>query len=225
MRKKNKISFSSESTSNYPIIIDGETEKWYFEMLKKNEPSLNIKIKPELSNKKSIEEQYNLAIKLVNEEYSKVFWIIDLDVIIKETKECKKNKEKPIDTLSNYIDSIISNENYKDKVVIIINNPCLELWILLHYNFTTKSYNNCKELTSDLKKYLSGYSKKEIYYKKKGNDIYFRLKDKLENAIANSKSLGQFDKENYIKSISEMWKFFDTEPIKTYFQSKITINN
>lgn len=71
----------------------------------------------------------------------------------------------------------------------------------------------------------SGYSKKEIYYKKKGNDIYFRLKDKLENAIANSKSLGQFDKENYIKSISEMWKFFDTEPIKTYFQSKITINN
>lgn len=223
MKKKNKISFDVNTTSKYPIVVDGETEKWYFEMLKRNEPSLRIEIKPELSNKKSLKDQYELVRDLLDKEYSKVFWIIDLDVIIKETKECKKGKLTPIECLASYIDKLdkYNNNNRKkntNKAILIINNPCLEFWILLHYSETTKYFGSCETVTKELKKYLKDYEKKKDYYRKQNNDIYIKLKDNLKQAINNSKSIGGFNKNLADKSFSEMYKFFYENPFKKHFE-------
>ncbi|NCC17997.1 MAG: RloB domain-containing protein [Bacteroidia bacterium] len=220
MRKNKKISFDKGKTSIYPIVVDGKTEKWYFQMLKRNEPELRVAIKPELSCDKTLDEQYNLVCDLLGKEYSMVFWIIDLDVIIKETKECKKGIETPIKKLTKYIDKINDLNNDKEhnnKVIIIINNPCLEYWILLHYILTTRQFNNCVEVTKNLKQHLKDYEKTEKYYTQCNNDIFLKLKNNLKKAISHSKNLGQFDKNSAEKPISEMWKFFHEEPFKTHF--------
>ncbi len=72
---------------SFAIVVDGETEVWYLQMLKRNERNIRVSIKPEIPNKKSVEEQYNLVCELSTKEFTKVFWIIDLDTVIKEENE------------------------------------------------------------------------------------------------------------------------------------------
>ena len=73
----------------YAIVVDGSTERWYLDMLKRNErDKLTINISPFLSTQMSIEEQYEKVIEL-SENNSKVYWIIDYDTVIKETRESK----------------------------------------------------------------------------------------------------------------------------------------
>lgn len=38
------------------VVVDGDDEVWYLQMLKRNEPKIRISIKPEIPNKKSVEE-------------------------------------------------------------------------------------------------------------------------------------------------------------------------
>lgn len=48
----------------------------------------------------------------------------------------------------------------KDKNIdIFSSNPCFELWYLLHFRYSTKPYNSCKEVIDELKKYMPDYRK------------------------------------------------------------------
>ncbi|MBP9134766.1 MAG: RloB domain-containing protein [Saprospiraceae bacterium] len=49
-------------------------------------------------------------------------------------------------------------ENY-ENVVVIVNNPCLEFWFLLHFEKTSKYFNTCSSAETQLKKYLPNYEK------------------------------------------------------------------
>jgi len=42
-----------KSNPSYAVVVDGETEIWYLQMLKRNERSLNINLEPKLPQKKS----------------------------------------------------------------------------------------------------------------------------------------------------------------------------
>ena len=55
---------------------------------------------------------------------------------------------------------------------------------------------------------LKDYSKTRKYFTQEGNDIYKRLKPYLEEAIANSKTTGEFDYENLEKGFCSMHKLF-----------------
>ncbi|MCH7408176.1 RloB family protein [Belliella sp. DSM 111904] len=92
MRQSRKIRIQSSPT--FAFVVDGETEIWYLQMLKRNERQLRLNIKPEIPNKKSIQDQFELVENLAESEYSKVFWIIDLDTIIKESRETRKGKKQ-----------------------------------------------------------------------------------------------------------------------------------
>ena len=75
----------------YSIIVDGETEVWYFQMMKRHEKLLNrVDIKPELPKKKRFSEQFKL-IKENAKIYDEVIWLIDFDTIIKEEQELTRN--------------------------------------------------------------------------------------------------------------------------------------
>lgn len=76
---------------SFVVVVDGETEKWYLEMLKQNEPDVLFNITPKILQKKNINQQYKLVTDLSEEEYDKVFWIVDLDVLLKEEREKKGN--------------------------------------------------------------------------------------------------------------------------------------
>ncbi len=36
----------------FAIVVDGETEMWYLQMLKRNERDIRVSIRPEIPNKK-----------------------------------------------------------------------------------------------------------------------------------------------------------------------------
>lgn len=199
MRNKRKIPFISKP--KLAIIVDGYTEYWYLKMIQRNEKNTNIDIKPEIPQKKTLIDQYNKVVDL-SKIYDKVIWIIDLDVILKESK---------LSELLRYKKSIKSEFS---NILMIINQPCLEYWILLHFNLTCPLFRNCGQAERLLLKYFSNYSKTEKFYTKQGNDIYLKLKDNLSNAITNSKKLEEFNYQSPYKGFTEMHVLFEELGIK-----------
>lgn len=193
----------------YGFVGDGETELWYLQMLKKNEKTLTVTIKPELPQKKSVDEQFNYVVSLA-EVHEKVFWIVDMDVIIRETREFKGPRDKaPAAILKQRYEQITNDPVLRNKVVFIGNTPCLEYWILLHVFQTTRYYDTCDQVCHEIVKHepLTGYEKTKKYYLQ-ANDIYKRLKPYLNTAKTNALRTGSFDPDNLQKGLSEMHKIF-----------------
>lgn len=187
----------------YAIVVDGSTERWYLDMLKRNErDKLTINISPFLSTQMSIEEQYEKVIEL-SENNAKVYWIIDYDTVIKETRESKSGV-----TVEQKFIELREKALKTENISVIVNTPCLEFWLLLHYKKTAKFHDKCAPIEKELKKHLTDYQKTKKYYTKQGNDIYLKLKDKLKTAIdSNSKGL-KFDPLNTKKATCEMRDLF-----------------
>ena len=130
----------------FAIVADGETEIWYLQMMKQNERQVRLTIKPELPKKKRIEDQCELVCKLAQGEYDKVFWIVDLDQITKEQREATGGKKDPMRTFIECREKVLHGKKYAKRVRVIVNNPCLEFWFLLHYTHTDKSFGGYEEL-------------------------------------------------------------------------------
>ena len=207
MRKSRKFKLKGKNT--YASVVDGDTEVWYLQMLKRNERTLSVNIEPKLPSKKSISEQFEM-VKSLAEDYSKVFWIVDYDVISKETREAKKGAETAEQLFIRLSEAVNKIEN----VVVIVNNPCLEFWFLLHFEKTSKLFTACSSAEKQLKKYLTDYEKTKQYFTKQNNNIYLKLKGQICQAIDNSGKLNIFDKYNTGQAFCEMDLFFNLSEIK-----------
>jgi len=210
MRRNKNLPFKIKP--KYAIVVDGDCEFWYIQMLKRNERLINVNLEPKIPQKKKLSEQYELVIEL-SKIYDKVFWVIDFDVINSETRSASKGKQAAIHKFKDYYDNI--EKNYKD-VHTIINNPCLEFWILLHFEMTSKYFDSCDKVIKKLKthKSISDYKKSQKYYTKQGNDIYLKLKPYLKQAIINSNKLKGFDFQNPDSGLSQMQLFFESDNLK-----------
>lgn len=200
---------------SFVVVVDGKTEVWYLNMLKRNERKIRVSIKPEIPNKKSVEEQYNLVCDLSTKEFTKVFWLVDLDTVIKEENEVPKGKKSPLKSFEEYRTDL--TKNYKN-VVVIVNNPCLEFWFLLHFKKTSKYFMYCSSVEAELKKHLKDYEKTQKYFTRQNDDIYFKLKPYLKTALQNAMALGTFDNENPQKAMCEMELLFQSDELKTHFE-------
>ena len=60
----------------YSIVVDGETEVWYFQLLKQYESLKNVDIKPDLPKRKKLSELYDLVVENAA-EFTKVIWVIE----------------------------------------------------------------------------------------------------------------------------------------------------
>lgn len=208
MRKTRKVPFTVKT--RFAIIVDGDCESWYFQMLRRNENKINVDLKPEIPQRKKLKEQFEKVIEQ-SKHYDKVFWIVDYDVISSETKLAEKGAESAKQEFKKYVLEL--RKNYKN-ILIIINNPCLEFWILLHFETTGKYFDNCEGATKQLKKHLPDYEKTSKYFTKQDKDIYLRLKPKLKTAIANAKKLKAFDLDNPATGMTEMYLLFEVEELK-----------
>jgi len=208
MRRKRR--YTQPQKTNFAIVVDGKTEVWYFQMLKRNEPSLQVNIEPKIPQKKSLSEQYKKVCELA-ENFTKVFWIIDLDVVIAETRSAKKGSKSQIKILEEYLNVL---ENDFKNVITILNNPCLEFWFVLHFEQTTKYFDKCIKAETHLKKYLKDYEKTQKYFTKQNNDIYLKLKPNLSDALSNTRKTGRINLNELEQGICEMNLFFETEQIK-----------
>ena len=71
--------------------------------------------------------------------------------------------------------------------------PCFEVWLLLHYSYTTRSFSaggdasNCELVVSEVNNHIPGYQKGS-------RDIYTKICDKVDIAITNAKKLESFHK-------------------------------
>ncbi|WP_348800575.1 RloB family protein [Flavobacterium adhaerens] len=212
MRKSKQIQHKTNPA--LAVVVDGDTEIWYLQMLKRNERDIRVSIKPEIPNKKSIEEQYKLVCQLSSKEFTKVFWIIDLDTIVKETNEAPKGKKSPLKIFEEYRADLVNNF---ENVIVIVNNPCLEFWFLLHFEKTSKYFNNCLGAETQLKKHLKNYEKTQKFFTKQNDDIYLKLKPNLKVALQNSLALGNFQNQAPTNAMCEMELFFHSDELKKYF--------
>ena len=97
------------------------------------------------------------------------FVIVDLDN--------KESKAKEIHQLK--------TKNRVEK--FIVSNPSFEVWYLLHYEYSTRSYMNADAVIRELKKHYPEYEKT--------SDMYPLLKDKMSEAVANAEKLEAYHKE------------------------------
>ncbi|HEU0124979.1 MAG TPA: RloB family protein [Daejeonella sp.] len=212
MRINRPISLKIRPT--FAIVVDGDCEVWYLQMLKRNERSILVNIEPKIPQRKRLSEQFEIVIKL-SEDYTKVFWIVDFDVIALETRNAKIGSKSALQSFLEYRKTIA--EKYKN-IIIIVNNPCLEFWLLLHFEETSKYFETCEGAERQLKKYLKDYEKTQKYYTKQDKDIYLRLKTNLVDALKNSKALKLFDTTNPNKGMSEMHFFFEASEFGQLFR-------
>ena len=206
MRKKRTIKKPC-GKKVYSLVVDGETEKWYFQLKKSHEELSTINIRPDLPVKKKLHEQFEYVKEQANHA-DKVIWLVDFDTILKENRERKQGEKSIIKEFQQYKSQLEKYEN----IEVCVNTPCLEFWLLLHFKSTSRFYSSCERVTRDLKEssyLLSDYKKTEKYYKKRDNDIYKKLMPFLATARTNARNNGQFDSNNPETGIAEMWKIFD----------------
>lgn len=215
MSRNRKIPFKKKSIF-YTFVVDGECEFWYIKMLKRNERNINVNLEPQIPQRKKLSEQYEKVIEL-SKDYDKVFWVIDFDVINRESRSVKKGNKTALQEFKEYFNII---KNYTN-IIIIINNPCMEFWLLLHFETVSKYYETCEKVIKQLKKhkYLADYEKTQKYYTKQDNDIYLKLKPYLFTAITNAKKIGKFDLNKPHSGMSQMQFLFETIELKKIIET------
>lgn len=195
------------------IIVDGQTEKWYLEKVKVHyscDALKSVRLEPQLPQHKKIKELIDLAEQKANDGYKQVFLVIDFDEVIEN-----KGEFEAFQAFYQKCDCNPDGVSYGDNVKVIINNPCLEYWHLLHFIKTGKYYSGYNEMEGDLQKVFSGYNKGERFYC--GNpDIYTRLggDDGLAKARENAIPLLPFSiqtcKEKGVSEMGRLFDYFDT---------------
>ena len=181
----------------YCIVVEGKTEQWYLQLIKKHEAlPEKIDIKPELPKRRGFNELKDLLNDFLK-TYDRVFWVIDLDHFINNHQ---------IENLKNIITLLRKDDKHK-KLEILINNPCLEFWYLLHFRNTGKEYSGCEPVIKEIKKCgpLSNYQKTEKYYKG-SRDIYQKLKPYQKNAVENAWQLDKLNQGDICKSNAQIYK-------------------
>ncbi len=155
--KNGRETKEKETLERVLIVSEGiKTEPIYFEKLVEHLKLVTTDIKVTGAKHSCPQKVVGYVIEIYEEtkntkdEYDLVFCIIDKDAH------------------PHYEDALLDANRYTPKNILhIINStPCFELWLLLHYTYTTKPFNKtmnksiCEALIKDeLKKYLPNYVK------------------------------------------------------------------
>jgi hypothetical protein len=158
--------------TTFLIVCEGSCEEIYFKNLKKIERLPNLKIDIHNPKKSTPVKIIDYAKKKQKEyKYDIAFCLIDGDVL-------RPGDIKP-----------------STKIEPVISYPCFEVWLLLHFEYTSTDFYDCKNLIDlKLKKYIADYEKSQAYHRRK--NFYGMLKDNIKNAINNAKRLDEENKKN-----------------------------
>lgn len=166
-KQKNKIIIAVEGKN--------KTEKLYFDNFDDGKKSYSITIaKGNDTDPLKLVKSLDKEIKkrgLSLSEGDIVFCVFDVDV------DPNKNK---------IINEAIEFAKEKD-IKIITSTPCVELWFLLHFEYTTANLTNI-EVIKRLKKFYSNYEK--------NINIFPNINSNVDVAIKNAKQLEKYQKDN-----------------------------
>ena len=135
-----------------------------------------------------------LSIKDDN-EYDLVFCVIDRDTHNDFDPVLNKIKQQP--------------KKFKEKIQAIVSIPCFEVWVLLHFVYSSAPFENCNAVCKKIKKPFPEYEKEEMRI------LYPFLKDKTGEAIKNARklvaSMEVTDSKNPITYIHEVVEILQKE--------------
>jgi hypothetical protein len=132
---------------------------------------------------------------------------VDYDVIRQQSAQQQAGTPKSFEkflTLSNKFKKLIDLKKYSDKeVFVLINNPSIEFWYLLHFEKTSRFYPTSEAVEKRLVSYFSEYTKKD---KKFRSSVFNLLKANLNTAIENARVLE--DNEKDVQARADIFKIF-----------------
>ncbi|MDD3721323.1 MAG: RloB family protein [Lutibacter sp.] len=176
MARKRRDPKGKKINPTFFVFCEGETEECYINLLKAEYRIPSIVIHPRIGGN-NITENY-----------------------IQNYKKDKPTHEKDITFLLYDLDvpTMLQRLSKINNCMLLVSNPCLELWFLLHYKNQTSSTNNAyciKELINRNKSYKKGL-------------IDSKLKDKLEakrnDALKRARNLTEYDNPS-----STVYKFIE----------------
>ncbi len=180
-RKRGNYSRKSKRVILVSYEGKNKTEKIYFNNFCNRENDFVIQIVPGNETdpvnlvKQTIQKKNELGLDLDADD--RAFCIFDTDT--------KMQKEKQI------IEAINLASKYNIKIVT--SCPCFEVWLLLHYEYTTGYLDN-DSVISKLRKHNDKYEK--------NYNIYPEIKTYVNTAIANAKKLEKYQLEKKKKKNS-----------------------
>jgi hypothetical protein len=158
------------------IVGDGQTERIYFSDVRDTDRPANLAIFPDYPGKIGDYRGVLDRATVLLDSYNRVYALIDMDTVIRQTQLPAYNQAKGLAQTAG--------------IIVLENNPCFEIWFLLHFLQTGKLFNNCDEVSVELRKNnrIPGYDKSEKFLK--NARLYHRHKDRLINhAIPNANHL------------------------------------
>lgn len=175
MRRRNINSRKSKKVILVAFEGKNKTENNYFSNYRLRDKDYIIKLVPgnetdpiNLVNKTIIKVK-ELGLNL--EENDRAYCIFDTD--LDERKNMQIIKARKLAK--------------KYHIIMITSNPCIELWFLLHFEYTTAWLSN-NDVINKLTKYYPKYEK--------NINIFPEIKDKVSEAIKNAKKLESFQLDN-----------------------------
>lgn len=166
-KQKNKIIIAAEGKN--------KTEKIYFSHFDDGKKSYSISFA-----KGNYTDPFNL-VKMLIDEIKK----IGLDLTDGDEAYCVFDTD--MDPTKNSIISEAKKLAIDNNIKIISSTPSIELWFLLHYDYTTANMSN-KDLMNRLKSYYINYDKNV--------DIYPHINSKINEAIEKAKRLEKYQLDN-----------------------------
>lgn len=158
------------------IVGKGQTERIYFSDVRDTDRPANLSIFPDyprkIGNYKGVLDR---AISLVG-NYNHIYALIDVDKIIQDNQQAAYTQDKTVAEA--------------EGIIVLENNPCFEMWLLLHFVHTGRLFTNCNQVSEQLRRNgsIPNYDKSEKFLK--NARLYKTYKAQLiEQAIPNAKRL------------------------------------
>ena len=172
-RQRNKRDIKSKRVILVALEGKNKTEKNYFDNFNNRDKNYVIKTVPgnETDTVNLVKQAVKTSYKLSLNEDDKIFCIFDTDI--------NQYKNKQINEAL-----LLAKEN---NVTIITSSPCIEIWFLLHFLYTTSNMNS----DDVIKKLRSFYPK----YNKNCN-IYPFINNNINKACERAKTLEKYHVTN-----------------------------
>lgn len=187
MPKKRKKPGTRKIQKRLFIICEGmadKSESAYFKSLLKdcNFVGDKVVVKVKDTNKNTGKELVREAIKAKEFKFDDAWVVYDMDGYTKHAETF----------------SLANNKNIK----IAFSAISFEYWILLHFEYTTKSFSKSEEIIKHLK------TKKYIDYSKGDKSIYCQIKCNLEESIARAQNI----RKSQLSSVSSNTPIYKINP-------------
>ena len=158
------------------IVSEGDnvTESQYFRSFQKQNSAYTIRmvIAKHITNPEgmlsALQKKWR-ELELDERKGDAAYIVLDLD--------CNENKAKIIKLLS----------QKSKNIRFVVSNPCFEVWFLLHFRYSTKSYINSDAAISELREYVPEYEKR--------TDVFPIIFENTDVAVKHTEQLSKYYEE------------------------------